>query len=142
MNSTEEIREIIDRETKAWDTGDVDLLLSIFHPDMVWFWPLDNTSHDPVEWTSPLGRFERERWRKSYSDLFAECDLVRNDRKTVKITVTDGEDGALAVVDIDTLWRNRTSGEQMHWLGRTGKTYVKVDGIWNMIAQSGVLIYP
>jgi hypothetical protein len=30
-----EIEEIVDRETRAWDTGDVDLLLTVFHPDMV-----------------------------------------------------------------------------------------------------------
>jgi hypothetical protein len=30
-----EIKEIVDRETRAWDTKNVDLLISIFHPDMV-----------------------------------------------------------------------------------------------------------
>ena len=30
-----EIEEIVDRETRAWDTGDVNLLLTVFHPDMV-----------------------------------------------------------------------------------------------------------
>ena len=34
-----EIKEIVDRETRAWDTRDVDLLLTVFHPDMVWPWP-------------------------------------------------------------------------------------------------------
>jgi ketosteroid isomerase-like protein len=34
-----EIREIVDRETRAWDTRDVELLLGVFHPDMVWPWP-------------------------------------------------------------------------------------------------------
>ena len=29
------IHEIVDRETRAWDTQDVELLLSVFHPDMV-----------------------------------------------------------------------------------------------------------
>jgi hypothetical protein len=29
------VREIVDRETRAWDTKDADLLLSVFHPDMV-----------------------------------------------------------------------------------------------------------
>lgn len=38
-NAESEIEEIIDRETRAWDTKDVDLLLSIFHTDMVWVWP-------------------------------------------------------------------------------------------------------
>ena len=36
---TSEVREIVDRETRGWDTQDVGLLLSVFHPDMVWPWP-------------------------------------------------------------------------------------------------------
>ncbi len=31
-----QIQEIVDRETRAWDTQDVELVLSIFHTDMVW----------------------------------------------------------------------------------------------------------
>jgi hypothetical protein len=30
------IKEIVDRETEAWDNKDTEKLLSIFHPDMVW----------------------------------------------------------------------------------------------------------
>ena len=30
-----EIEEIVDRETRARNTGGVDLLLTVFHPDMV-----------------------------------------------------------------------------------------------------------
>lgn len=69
-----QIQEIIDRETEAWDTKDVDLLMSVFHPDMVWFWPPDNRSHDPVTWESPLGRFDRAGWSAAYAKMFAECD--------------------------------------------------------------------
>ena len=46
----EEIIEIVNRETKAWDTKDVDLFLSIFHKDMVWPWPPKNTDHNPIDW--------------------------------------------------------------------------------------------
>lgn len=53
MNDVEsEIREIVDRETRAWDTRDAELLLSVFHPDMVWPWPRTSSSHDPVEGAS------------------------------------------------------------------------------------------
>jgi hypothetical protein len=44
------IQEIIDRETQAWNSKDVSLLLSVFHPDMVWAWPATYTSYDPVDW--------------------------------------------------------------------------------------------
>jgi hypothetical protein len=30
-----EIKEIVDRESQAWDQQDLDKLMSIFHPDMV-----------------------------------------------------------------------------------------------------------
>ena len=50
-----EIREIVDRETGAWDTQDVDLLITIFHPDMVWPWPRSAASHDPMDWVFLLG---------------------------------------------------------------------------------------
>lgn len=43
-----EIEEIVQRETRAWDTRDVDLLLTVFHPDMVWPWPPHARAHDPV----------------------------------------------------------------------------------------------
>jgi hypothetical protein len=53
-----EIREILDRATKAWDTQDAELLLSVFHPDMVWPWPKSPSSHDPMEWVLEWGRFD------------------------------------------------------------------------------------
>ncbi len=52
-----EITAIVNRETKAWDTQDVNLLISIFHPDMVWPWPKTPASHDPMEWELVLGKF-------------------------------------------------------------------------------------
>ena len=75
-----EIREIVDRETLAWDTQDVDLLLSVFHPDMVWPWPSTYTSVDPVDWRLVLGRFDEERWRRFFEDHFAAHELVHNRR--------------------------------------------------------------
>jgi hypothetical protein len=57
-----EIEEIVDRETRAWDTGDVDLLLTVFHPDMVWPWPRTVRSHDPMDWVLEWGRYDPERW--------------------------------------------------------------------------------
>ena len=37
-----EIQEMVDRETRAWDSQDAEALVSIFHPDMVWPWPPHN----------------------------------------------------------------------------------------------------
>ena len=34
-NEEAEIKEIVDRETQAWDQQDLAKLMSIFHPDMV-----------------------------------------------------------------------------------------------------------
>jgi ketosteroid isomerase-like protein len=135
------IREIVDRETRAWDRGDVELLLTVFHPDMVWAWPATYTSFDPVDWHLVMGRFDAARWRASYSELFRTRTLVHNRRETVRVEVSDEGDGALAVVDIDTLWRENDSGEEDRWLGRTCKLYALVSGQWKMTAQTGALQY-
>jgi len=135
------VREIVDRETRAWDTQDVDLLLSVLHPDMVWPWPPDALAHDPVDWVLPFGRFNRDRWRRAWQDLFDSHELVRNTRTMQRIAVSAEQDGAFAVVDVDTLWRHRQSGVEQHWWGRACKIYTTVNGEWKMIAQTGLLDY-
>jgi ketosteroid isomerase-like protein len=135
------IQEIVDRETRAWDTQDVELLLSVFHPDMVWAWPETYTSHDPVDWKLVLGKFDAARWRTAYEELFRTRMLVHNRRETVRIAVSAEGDGAFAVVDIDTLWREDATGLEENWLGRTCKLYALVRGEWKMTAQFGALQY-
>jgi hypothetical protein len=135
------IQEIVERETRAWNTADVPLLLSVFHPDMVWAWPATYTSIDPVDWHLVLGKFDRARWGDVYEELFRARTLVHNRRKTVRIEISAQEDGALAVVDIDTLWRENASGAEDRWLGRTCKLYALVAGEWKMTAQIGALRY-
>ena len=56
-----EIREIVDRETKAWDSQDVELLVTVFHPDMVWPWPKNPKAHDPMNWNIGFGRYNYNR---------------------------------------------------------------------------------
>jgi ketosteroid isomerase-like protein len=138
----EEIREIVDRETRAWDTQDVDLLLSVFHPDMVWPWPSRYDAHDPAEWRLVLGRFDDARWRRHYEQLFAEWELVHNRRRLVKTELSEQEDGAFAVVDIDTMWRRQGDSEEMRWRGRVCKVYSLVAGEWKMTMHTGALTYP
>jgi ketosteroid isomerase-like protein len=135
------VQEVVDRETRAWDTQDVELLLSVFHPDMVWAWPSSPTAHDPVDWVLRLGRFDRERWGGGWQELFDAYELVHNRRETVKIEVSDQGDGAFAVVDIDTWWRPRAGGEDDRWQGRTCKIYALTSDGWKMTAQVGVLDY-
>ena len=135
------IRDIVERETRAWETQDVDLLLSVFHPDMVWAWPRDERAHDPVDWVLPLGRFDRERWGRVYVELFETHELVHDRRELVKVEVSAEADGAFAVVDIDTRWRPRAGGDDDRWRGRTCKLYSLVGGEWKMTAQIGVLDY-
>jgi hypothetical protein len=141
MNAESAIREIVDRETRAWDTGDVPLLLSVFHPDMVWAWPATYSSIDPVDWHLVLGKFDATRWGSAYEELFRGRTLLHNRRETVRIEVSSQGDGALAVVDIDTLWRDNATGAHDHWLGRTCKHYAFVAGAWKMTAQTGALQY-
>jgi len=137
-----EIEEVVSRETRAWDTQDVELLLSVFHPDMVWPWPRTYTSIDPADWLLVIGRFDAIRWRREYEDLFARYALVHNRRTLVKVEVSAEADGAIAVVDIDTLWRERaTEDERNHWLGRTCKVYALMPDGWKMTMQTGALQY-
>ena len=136
-----EIEEIVDRETRAWDTRDVGLLLSVFHPDMVWPFPRTSRSHDPMEWVLELDRYDAERWGRVWQELFDTHELVRNEREIQKIEVSREGDGALAVVDIDTLWRDR-DGNEDHWKGRVCKVYSKVGDEWKMTMHTGVLEYP
>lgn len=137
----EQIREIVDRETRAWDTQDVGLLLSVFHEDMVWPWPEKNTDHDPVKWVMVLGRFDYERWKEFYTKFFERYRLVRNRREIKKISVSDQRDAASAVVDIDTLWVDRKTDDENHWKGRTCKVYSLVGSEWKMTMHTGVLQY-
>ena len=136
-----EIQEIVDRETRAWDTGDVELLLSVFHPDMVWPWPRTARSHDPMDWVLEWGRYDSERWGSGWRELFDTHELVRNEREIRKIEVSREGDGAFAVVDVDTVWRDR-SGNESRWKGRVCKVYAKVGGEWKMTMHTGVLEYP
>lgn len=136
----EQIQEIIDRETRAWETQDLDLLISVFHHDMVWPWPPNAQAHDPEDWVFVLGRYDEQRWRGVWRSLFDSHELVHNVRTTEKIEVSSEGDGAFAVVDIDTLWRDHDGNDQ-RWLGRTCKIYTKVAEGWKMIAQTGVLDY-
>jgi hypothetical protein len=136
-----EIEEIVDRETRAWDTRDVDLLLTVFHPDMVWPWPKTPRSHDPMDWVLEWGRYDPERWGRGWQELFDTHELVRNEREIRKIEVSEEGDGAFAVVDIDTVWRD-LRGNESRWKGRVCKVYSKVGGEWKMTMHTGVLEYP
>ncbi len=141
MKEEAEIQAMVDRETAAWGHQDAEALVSLFHPDMVWPWPPDAHSHDPVTWVFPLGRFDRERWKAGWEDLFRTHELVHNKRRTVRIVVSPEGDGGFAVVDVDTLWRNRADGSLFHWKGRAGKGYTKVEGRWLLISHTGLLEY-
>jgi ketosteroid isomerase-like protein len=141
MSSVEDqIREIVNRETRAWDTKDVDLLLTVFHPDMVWPWPPTEHDHDPMDWTLVQGRFDYNRWRDGWQELFDTHDLVHNRRVIQKIVVSKEGDGAFAVVDVDTLWMDK-KGQKRHWKGRACKVYTKVAKDWKLIMHTGLLDY-
>jgi hypothetical protein len=109
----DEIVEIVNRETRAWDTKDTELLISVFHPDMVWPWPSTSYSHDPMNWVLELGRYDRARWKDGWQKLFDTHDLVHNRRQIRRIEISKQGDGAFAVVDVDTLWRDH-HGKDFH----------------------------
>lgn len=136
-----EIEAMVHRETRAWDAQDADALVDLFHPDMVWPWPPTARDHDPATWTFFLGRYDRERWKRSWQELFDTHELVHNRRVIRKIEISREADAALAVVDIDTLWRDR-QGRDNHWKGRVSKGYTRMPNHeWKLIFHTGVLAY-
>jgi ketosteroid isomerase-like protein len=141
LSVEDEIRAMVDRETDAWNRQDAEALVSLFHSDMVWPWPPDENSHDPATWVFPYGRYNRERWRASWQELFRECELVHNHRLIVRIVVSEQGDGAFAVVDVDTLWKHRETGRLFHWFGRACKGYTRVGDQWLLIYHTGLLNY-
>jgi hypothetical protein len=92
-------------------------------------------------WVMPLGRFDRERWKRSWEDLFATHELVHNRRQTLRVAVAEQRDGGFAVVDVDTLWRNHQSSTASRWKGRACKVYTKVGDRWFFLFQTGLLAY-
>jgi ketosteroid isomerase-like protein len=137
----QQIQAMVDAETTAWNAQDSEALVSLFHPDMVWPWPPHAAAHDPIQWVMPFGRFDRDRWKRSWEELFESHELMHNNRKTLQIVVSDQGDGAFAVVDVDTLWRNRDTGNLFHWNGRACKIYTKVGEHWLFFFQTGLLDY-
>lgn len=136
-----QIQAVVDAETAAWNARDAEALVSLFHPDIVWPWPPDASAHDPTQWVMPFGRFDRKRWKRSWEELFESHELVHNKRQTLRIVVSEQSDGAFAVVDVDTLWRNRATGDLFHWKGRACKVYSKVGERWLFFFQTGLLNY-
>ena len=58
----------------------------------------------------------------------------------MKIVLSRENDGAFAVVDVDTLWRD-AARRDFAWKGRACKIYTRVDGEWKLIAHTGLLDY-
>jgi predicted adenylyl cyclase CyaB len=135
------IEELVHRETRAWDMKDVDLLMTVFHPDMVWPWPPTPSAHDPLGWVLEIGRYHHDRWRDGWQALFDTHQLVHNRRTLRRVEVSEQGDGGFAVVDVDTLWRDR-QGQDFQWIGRACKIYTRTEAGWKMIAHTGLLEYP
>jgi ketosteroid isomerase-like protein len=132
------IEQMVHCETHAWDRQDALALVDLFHPDMVWPWPPAERDHDPATWVFVMGRFDRERWTRSWQELFATHRLVHNRREIRQIVVTAEADG---VVDVDTLWHDQ-KGRDNHWKGRACKVYTHMhDGQGKLIMHTGLLAY-
>jgi len=112
-----EIQALIDGETLGLNTKNPDLFLDMIHSDMVWPWPPTPRDHHPVRWKFVVGRFNKERWRQYFQALFDHYDLVHNHRETIKVEVSLEEDAAFAIMDVDSLWRDKDSKQEIHWEG-------------------------
>jgi hypothetical protein len=59
-----------------------------------------------------------------------------------KLWPTHEGDGGMAVVDVDTLWRDKETGADFHWEGRAAKLYTRTQSGWRMIAHHGLHHFP
>ncbi len=155
MDRSHEIQEMIDREGRAFDTADAELMITIYHPDMVWAWPPHSRAYDPMEWIMRLGRFNYDHWLKMTKLFLDTHKLVHNHRVTKKIVMSEEQDGAFAIVDVDTLFMQNPDkdspwhddghdgeGNEFHILGRACKIYTTVGDEWKMLYQPGTMHYP
>jgi ketosteroid isomerase-like protein len=117
----DQVQRRVDRQAAGWEARDAQALVSLFHPDMVWPWPSDATAHDPARWAFPFGRYNRQRWKAEWKQLFRTHDPMHHHRTMVWIMLSEQGDGAFPVVDVDTLWRHCPTGEPLHWKGRACK---------------------
>ncbi|MCX6564997.1 MAG: hypothetical protein NTW38_01000 [Candidatus Aminicenantes bacterium] len=111
-----------------------------FRPKRANVWPPDNQAHDPMNWVLEYGRFDAARWGKTWQDLFDTQCLVHNRRVIRKIEISREGDGAFAVVDIDTLWRDAEGRDQLG-KGRVCKVYALLGAEWKMTMHTGILEY-
>lgn len=63
-----------------------------------------------------MGKFNYQRWRRTYLELSNSYILVHNIRKIQKFVISSECNGAFAVVDVDTLWENNKT--KKHFIGR------------------------
>ncbi len=90
-----------------------------------------------IDW----GRYDYDRWKYAWQNLFDIHKLAHNKREIKKIEISEEMDGAFAVVEIDTLWIN-AKGIKGHWKGCVCKVYTKMpDKQWKLIMHTGVLNY-
>jgi ketosteroid isomerase-like protein len=62
---------------------------------------------------------------------------MSDDRNIVEIVVSTEEDGAFAVMDIDSMWRDTETNQEIRWKGRVCKFYTRMaDGEWKVIFQT------
>jgi ketosteroid isomerase-like protein len=93
-----------------------------------------------MDWVMVMGRYDRERWQWDWQQLFDTHTLIHNRRKIQKIEISEHGDGAFAVVDVDTLWRD-ADGQDFLWKGRACKVYSRIGGEWKMTMHTGLLEY-
>jgi len=136
-----DINEIVLREQDAWEMKDAKLLLTVFHPDMVWAWPRDFDSFNPFYWEMDLGRFNHDLWLEHWTQFFQEYDLIDSIVKLQKATFSKQGDAAFAVVDLNVHWEHQGNGKIMSWKGRVCKVYTKVRDSWKLISQTGMIPY-
>jgi ketosteroid isomerase-like protein len=136
----EEIEEIIAREIRAWETKDIGLLMTVYHPDMVWPWAPNTSAHDPMEWVMGVGRFDHDRWSAIFQRILDTQQVLSSKREIRKIAISTEGDGAFAVMDVE-IHICGMDGVEKTIKGRSCKIYTRTGSEWKLIMQVGPLEY-
>lgn len=133
-SAREAICSLVDREPSAWAAKDVEALVDLYHPEMVWTTLTEDEGKVGLG-SLMLSGLDADRWRAAWKRHFATHDLVHHEQETCEVHVAEDGSGGFAIVERDALWREKRSGEVERWNGRALKIYTREGSGWRMRAH-------
>lgn len=89
-----------------------------------------------------MGRFDAARWRAIYTTCSPPMSSSTTGAARRACHCRRRTPAASPWFDVDTLWRRRVDGGDLHWKGRASKVYAPVDHEWKLTMHTGLPAYP